>query len=110
MSGKIHPKKPVGGTQFGTTIENSDPAKFTSKGKFTGKTMSGKTVISQATGPTFTCNDPAVKQAKASGHGVGKSAGQKSAKDFVPTRKPVNVANEPVVTTPPYPLKKEYRK
>lgn len=95
----------------GPTFDHNSPAKFSNKGKFTGKTMSGKTVISQGTGPTFTCNDPAVKLPHASAHGVGKSMGQHSEKGFVPiSRKPVNVANEPVVTTPPYPLKKSYEK
>lgn len=109
MSGKIKARN-ITSQVVGPTFDHNDPAKFPNKGKFTGKTMSGKTVISQAVGPTFTKNDPAVKQAKASGHGSGKSMGQHSEKGFVPTRKPTNVANDPVVTTPPYPLKKSYGK
>lgn len=50
---KIHPKKPVAGTQFGTTIHNSDPAKFKSGGH-RGSKPNG--VISQHTGEVFTEN------------------------------------------------------
>ncbi len=110
MSGKIHPKKPVSYVP-GPTIPQNDPVKFVNKGKEHGKTMSGKTVVAQATGPTFTCNDPAVEQEHASEYGKGKSMGQHAEKDFNPHgRKPVNVANAPVVTTPAYPLKKSYEK
>jgi hypothetical protein len=110
MSGKIKARN-ITSQVPGPTFDHNDPAKFVNKGKFHGKTMSNKTVISQATGPTFTCNDPAVKQAKPSSHGSGKSMGQHAEKDFNPHgRKPVNVADKPVVTTPTYGLKKDYRK
>jgi hypothetical protein len=110
MSGKIKARN-ITSQVVGPTFDHNDPAKFPNKGKYTGKTMSGKTVIPQATGPTFTKNDPAVKLPHASGSGKGKSMGQHPEKSFLPNqRKPVNVANDPVVTTPPYPLKKDYRK
>jgi len=56
MKGKIEPKKPIGGTQFGTTIEKSDPAKFRSGGKVSGKTPAND-VVAQKVGATFTANE-----------------------------------------------------
>lgn len=50
---KIHPKKPVGGTQFGTTLSNSDPAKF-KNGSHGGTKSNG--VVAQAKGAVFTEN------------------------------------------------------
>ena len=54
-TGKVHPMKPVGGTQFGTTVEKSDPAKFHGPGKTHGKTPAND-VVAQKEGPTFTAN------------------------------------------------------
>ncbi len=111
MSGKIHPKKPVSYVP-GPTIDANDPAKFPNKGKEHGKTKSTKTVVSHATGPTWTSGDNAlIPDMHPSEYGKGKSMGQHPEKDFNPHgRKPENVADKPVVTTPSYPLKKSYEK
>ena len=109
MSGKIHPKKPIGGTQFGTTIHDSDPAKFPNKGKEHGKMDSSKTVRSQEVGATFTKNDPAISFPEASEYGKGKSMGQKSKPAFVPSEKPRS-ANDAPVHTGCDPLKRSYEK
>lgn len=95
----------------GPTFDHNSPAKFSNKGKEHGKTETDGTIVSQAEGATFTCNDPAINFPEASEYGKGKSLGQHAEKDFNPhSRKPVNVAEDPVVTTPPYPLKKSYEK
>lgn len=60
---KIKAGKPVGGTQFGTTLSNSHNVSF-NKGSKGGTKSNG--VISQKTGATLTCNDPAVNFPKAS--------------------------------------------
>jgi hypothetical protein len=110
MSGKIKARN-ITSQATGPTFDHNDPAKFPNKGKEHGKTESGKTVVAQKTGPTFTCNDPAVHLPHASEHGKGKSMGQHAEKGFNPhSRKPVNVADHEVVTTPPYPLAKSYEK
>ena len=116
MSGKIHPKKPVGGTQFGTTVQDSDPAKFSNKGKEHGKTESGSTIVSQAVGPTFDCNDPAISFPSAEEYGKGKSLGQHTEGKFNPFTSKVNLVSQRTAsaasgeTTPSYPLKKSYEK
>ena len=70
MSGKIKARN-ITSQVVGPTFDHNSPAKFSNKGKFTGKTMSNKTVVEQAEGPTFTCNDPAISFPQASGHGSG---------------------------------------
>ena len=115
MSGKIKARN-ITSQVPGPTFDHNDPAKFPNKGKFTGKTMSGKTVVEQAKGPTFTCNDPAVPAMHPSAHGTGKSKGQKSDDKFNPMDSKVNLVSQRTAsaksgeTTPSYPLKKEYRK
>jgi len=111
MSVKIHPKKPVSYVP-GPTIPQNDAAKFPNKGKEHGKTKSTKTVVPHAVGATFTSGDNAlIPDMHPSEYGKGKSMGQHSEKGFVPiNRMPCNVANEPVCTTPAYPLKKSYEK
>jgi hypothetical protein len=111
MSGKIHPKKPVTYVP-GPTLDTNSPAKFPNKGKEHGKTKSTKTVMSNATGPVYTSGDNSlVPDMHPSEYGVGKSMGQHAEKGFNPhSRKPTAVSENPVVTTPPYPLKKSYEK
>jgi hypothetical protein len=110
MSGKIKARN-ITSQVTGPTFDHNDPAKFRNKGKEHGKTDSEDTVVSQKVGATFTCNDPAISFPEASEYGKGKSLGQHAEKDFNPHgRKPVNVADNPVVTTPSYPLKKSYEK
>ena len=107
---KFKAAKPV--TQAtGATFTENDPAKFKGEGKSRGKTMSNG-VEDQSKGATFTCNETHIptmnadKPAKES-----KVISDKKAPEFNPFgRKPCDANDEPVCTTPPYPLKKEYRK
>lgn len=94
----------------GPTFDHNDPAKFSNKGKEHGKTETDGTIVSQKEGPTFTCNDPAISFPEASEYSKGKSLGQHAEKDFDPHGRKPSGSDEPVVTTPPYPLKKSYEK
>ena len=80
---KIKAGKPVGGTQFGTTIQNQKNVSF-NKGNFGGTKSNG--VVPQKTGAVFTCNDPAVNFPKASTSpgSVSKVKKSGSAPGYVP--------------------------
>ena len=106
---KFKAAKPVAQVP-GATFEENDPAKFT-RGSTRGKTMSNG-VEDQSKGATFTENSTHIptmnadKPAKES-----KTISDKKAPQFNPHgRKPCDASDEPVCTTPPYPLKREYRK
>ena len=116
MSGKIKARN-ITSQVVGPTFDHNDPAKFSNKGKWTGKIMSGKTVVSPAKGPTFTeGQDSPIKDMHPSAHGVGKSMGQKSDDKFNPYKSKVNLVEQRTAsaksgeTTPSYPLKKSYEK
>lgn len=79
---KIRPGKPVAGTQFGTTLNNSKNVSF-NKGNAGGSAPNG--IIPVKTGPVFTCNDPAINFPKASTSPKStKSVKSGSAKGYVP--------------------------
>lgn len=108
-AGKVRAAKPIS-QATGPTFDKNDPAKFKGEGKTRGKTMSNG-VVSEAKGATFTCNEthiPTMNADKPAPESKVKST--KTEKEFAPiNRKPSN-SDSPVVTTPPYPLAKEYRK
>lgn len=93
----------------GATFEENDPAKF-NRGSTRGKTMSNG-VEDQSKGATFTCNETHIPTMNADKPAKGsKVISDKKAPEFNPHSRKPSGSNEPMVTTPPYPLKKEYRK
>lgn len=115
MSGKIHPTKPVGGTQFGTTIQKSDPAGLHGKSKGGGKTGSNG-VVPHAVGPTYDVNKSHISMPNANkGPDMTKvlktTQGRESLKnhDTVCDRT-ASQSGPGGPTTPAYPLKTSYGK
>jgi hypothetical protein len=107
MKGKIKPKGVVSHAN-GPTSTINDPAKFKNGGG--SKTMSGKTVVSEAAGPTITYNKTHIPTMNADKPApMSKSMGDKKWFDPHTASMPLN-ASEGHTSPPKSPLKTSYPK